>query len=159
MAKEAVGGYTHAEATPEIRAFLAQRPNVILSTVRKDGSPQLSPVWFLFEDDAILISTVKETAKWKNLRRDPRVALCADEPSTGRMVVAYGVAELIEDDLRPATQRLVEKYVKSQEDVQRHMERIFSRWTRVIVRVQPNKYFSRNLVGVPTSELGTRRWD
>jgi hypothetical protein len=106
----------------------------------------------LFEDDAILISTVKETAKWKNMRRDPRVALCIDEPSTGRMVVAYGAAELIEDDLRPATQLLVEKYVKDPDAVQAHLTRIFSRWTRVLVRVKPDYYFSRNLEGPPTAE-------
>lgn len=157
MPKVVPGGFTHDEASPQIREFLAQRTNVILSTIRKDGSPQLSPVWFLFENDEFLISTAKETAKWKNLRRDPRVALCADEPSTGRMVVAYGAAELLEEDIRPATRRLVEKYIINPEDVEPYLDRIFSTWTRVLVRVKPTSYFTRNVDLSPSGTIPLRR--
>lgn len=126
-----------SEITPSVRQFLETQRNLVMSTVRSDGSPQISPVWYLFDGDAFIISTAKQTAKWHNLLRDPRIALCVDEPDTGRMVVAYGRAELADEDIWDTTRLLVEKYVKQSEEVQAHMERIFKNWTRVIVTVRP----------------------
>jgi PPOX class probable F420-dependent enzyme len=127
------------EITPAVRQFLDTQRNVVISTVRSDGSPQISPVWYLFDGEAFIISTAKETAKWHNLLRDPRVALCVDEPDTGRMVVAYGRAELADEDIWDTTRMLVEKYVKEPAAVQAHMERIFKNWTRVIVKLKPER--------------------
>ena len=75
--------------------------------------------------------------------RDPRIALCVDEPDTGRMVVAYGHAELADEDIWDTTRVLVEKYVKHPQVVQEHMERIFKNWTRVIVKIKPDRIISR----------------
>ena len=129
--------------TPAVRAFLDTQTNVILSTIRKDGSPQISPLWYWFDGEAFIISTAKETAKWHNLRRDPRVALCVDDPETGRMVVAYGRAVLLDEAIWDLTQRLVEKYVHEPEAVQAHMRRIFTNWTRVILKITPEQLITR----------------
>jgi len=32
---------------PAVEAFLEKQPNVVLSTIRRDGSPQISPLWYL----------------------------------------------------------------------------------------------------------------
>ena len=132
-----------SEITPSVQQFLEAQHNLVMSTVRADGSPQISPVWYLFDGDAFIISTAKETAKWHNLLRDPRIALCVDDPDTGRMVVVYGRAELADQDIWDTTRKLVEKYVKQPEAVQEHMERIFKNWTRVIVKVRPDKVIVR----------------
>ena len=127
-----------SEITQSVRTFLETQRNVVMSTVRADSSPQISPVWYLFDGEAFIISTAKETAKWHNLQRDARVALCVDEPDTGRMVVAYGHAELADEDIWDTTRMLVQKYVKHPAAVQAHMERIFKNWTRVIVKIKPD---------------------
>jgi PPOX class probable F420-dependent enzyme len=132
-----------SELTPAVRQFLDTQRNLVMSTVRPDGAPQISPVWYLFDGEAFIISTAKETAKWHNLLRDPRIALCVDEPDTGRMIVAYGRAELADQDIWETTRTLVEKYVKGAVAVQAHMERIFKNWTRVIVKVKPDKVIAR----------------
>ena len=134
-----------SDITPAVRNFLDSQLNVVMSTIRADGSPQISPLWYLFDGESFIISTAKETAKWHNLQRDPRVALCVDEPETGRMVVAYGRATLEDEDIWDTTQRLVEKYVKEPAAVAAHMQRIFANWTRVIVRVKPDKIITRKL--------------
>lgn len=131
------------EITAAVRQFLDTQRNLVMSTVRADGSPQISPVWYLFDGEVFIISTAKETAKWHNLLRDPRIALCVDEPDSGRMVVAYGHAELADEDIRETTRRLVEKYVKDPAEVEAHMERIFKHWTRVIVKVKPERLILR----------------
>ena len=46
-----------------------------LGTLRKDGAPQVDPVWVGREGDRVLIGTGEGTVKAKNTRRDPRVAL------------------------------------------------------------------------------------
>ncbi len=46
-----------------------------LATVDNDGRPQVNPVWFLWDGEQILLSVKAETQKYRNLRRDPHVAI------------------------------------------------------------------------------------
>jgi PPOX class probable F420-dependent enzyme len=46
-----------------------------LSTLSKDGSPHVTPVWAEMVDDLILINTFEESAKVKHIKSDKRVAL------------------------------------------------------------------------------------
>jgi PPOX class probable F420-dependent enzyme len=46
-----------------------------LSTLSKDGSPHVTPVWAEMVDDLILINTFEESAKVKHITSDKRVAL------------------------------------------------------------------------------------
>ena len=135
-----------SEIGPETRLFLESQTNLVLGTVRGDGTPQLSPVWYLWTPDGFLISTISATAKWWNLRRDPRCSACVDDPGTGRMVVAYGRATLEADDVWDSTYRLVAKYYPDdQPGIERHMERIFSDQTRVLLTVAPDRVITRRL--------------
>ena len=63
--------------------FLEDRPTATLGTLRKDGSPQASVVWYLWEDGEFIISTIHTTAKWHNLKRDPRSSVVVEDPETG----------------------------------------------------------------------------
>lgn len=58
--------------------FLRDNHRGALATFRRDGRPQLSLVTVAIDDDArVIISTRQRSAKVKNLRRDPRVAVIA----------------------------------------------------------------------------------
>ncbi len=71
-------------------AFLKERHQGILATVRRDGRPQLSSILYFLDDDGrIKISTTQPTAKVHNLRRDPRAVLHV----TGRSFFGYLVVE------------------------------------------------------------------
>lgn len=135
------------ELGPESRAFLEQMPNLIIGTIRRDGSPQASPVWYLWTGSSFLISTIEATAKWQNLLRDPRCSVCVDKPETGQMVVAYGEATLQTEDVRANTHELVAKYYPGEpERAKAHMERIFdSPDRRVLIDVPPRKIITRKL--------------
>jgi len=91
-----------------------------VSVVKKDGSPLVTPIWFIFEDAAIYF-TPREKSEWFGcLRRDPRIALCIDEqPLPYRKVIIEGVAELVhdigEDDAwRDQYRRIAGRYVDEQ---------------------------------------------
>lgn len=66
-----------AAVTPpeNIAKFLEEKNFLMLATARKDGSPQVTPVWYLWENGHILINTENGRAKAKNIKRDPRVAV------------------------------------------------------------------------------------
>ena len=84
----------------QIRAFLTEGTRTAkLAVVRKDGSPLVTPVWFLVEDDGtIVFTTGKRTVKGRALERDPRVSICVeDDRPPFAFVRVDGVAELSED--------------------------------------------------------------
>lgn len=131
--------------TPAVQHFLEERPTATLGTVRKDGSPQASVVWYLWNGSTFLISTVPSTAKWHNLRRDPRCSVCVEEPESGQMVVAYGRAQLDDGDVWARTRDLVAKYYDDSADTDAHMERIFRTNDRVLIEVIPDRMIPRRL--------------
>jgi len=102
-------------------AFLDE-PGVLMrvAVCRQDGSPLVTPIWFIYEDQAIYF-TPREKSEWfACLRQDPRVSLCIDEqPLPYRKVIAEGHAELIydigQDDLwRDQYRRIAQRYVGSE---------------------------------------------
>lgn len=49
----------------------------VLSTVRRDGTPQMSPVAVAVDGEGrVIVSTRERSAKAKNVRRDPRAWVC-----------------------------------------------------------------------------------
>lgn len=102
----------------EQQAFLAEAGILLhIATVREDGTPLLTPIWFIWEEEAIWFTPRQQSEWFACLRRDPRVSLCIDEQSLPyRKVVVEGTAELIhdlgEDDLwRDRYRRIAERYV------------------------------------------------
>ncbi len=85
--------------TDEARAFLLQGTRTgKLATVRADGSPHVAPIWFLLDGDDLVLTTGADTAKGRNLRRDPRVAISVDdERPPFAFCVVFGTAALSED--------------------------------------------------------------
>jgi PPOX class probable F420-dependent enzyme len=70
-----------------------------LSTVRPDGSPQSSVMWFDWDGAKLRFTHTKTRQKFANLEKEPRVALSiADPDDQYRFVEVRGVVESIEDD-------------------------------------------------------------
>jgi PPOX class probable F420-dependent enzyme len=69
-------------APDEVESFLTHGTRTAkLATVRADGRPQVTPVWFVIDPETgdILFNTAESAVKGKNLLRDPRVTLLVDE--------------------------------------------------------------------------------
>ncbi|HXY56919.1 MAG TPA: PPOX class F420-dependent oxidoreductase [Nitrososphaerales archaeon] len=66
--------------TPEVEKFL-MREKLIgkISTVMRDGSPHLTPIWYMVEDGKIIINTTTERVKYFNIRRDNRVCFLVED--------------------------------------------------------------------------------
>ena len=80
-----------ARADQRLRAELI----VWITTVRADGQPQSSPVWFRWDGATFLIYSQPATQKVGNLRANSRVSLHLDGDGRGGDVVTVeGTAEL-----------------------------------------------------------------
>ena len=80
-----------------LEAFLAEPRNVMVAAIRKDGRPQMTPNWFLWEGGRFLISTTRDRAKYRMFTRDPRVQLAIDDATGFRSVLVDGTAHFDED--------------------------------------------------------------
>ena len=66
-----------------------------LATLGKDGGPQLTEVWFLFEDGKVKVSLNDSRLKTKNLRARPRCSLfILDLANPFRYVDVRGTASM-----------------------------------------------------------------
>ena len=84
----------HAHALERLR----DNPMIWLSSVRPDGRPHIVPVWFVLDDDSILIFSIPDNQKVRNLRQNPNVMLALDDTQGGGDVVMIeGRAELLSD--------------------------------------------------------------
>ena len=94
----------------EALEFLRANPRAVLATFRADGRPQLSPVLAVVDDqDRVVVSTRETAVKTKNLRRDPRIALCVlNEAFFGGFAQIEGSAEIV--SLPDAMEPLVDYY-------------------------------------------------
>jgi PPOX class probable F420-dependent enzyme len=45
----------------------------------KDGRPQVTPIWYMYEGGKLWVNTTKDRVKFRNIRRDPRVCLLVDD--------------------------------------------------------------------------------
>ena len=67
----------------EISAFLASTQNLQVATLGPDGAPHLTTVWFALHDGLLMFETYGSSQKVVNLRRDPRIAVLAEEVEPG----------------------------------------------------------------------------
>ncbi len=132
---------TRNEINSDVEQFLTKQPNLILATLRRNGGPQLSPVWYVWRDGTFFISTVRSTAKWSNLVRDPHCSGIVDSPE-GQYVYVSGVAELDDVDVYDTIREIVRRY-KSEEEFGPHMESIYREGNRGIIRLAPERVVTR----------------
>ena len=86
------------EAPPDFHDLLHAPNTAVLSTVLPDGSLQGSPVWYWFDRVLVHVSTLAGRQKYRNLRRDPRLALTVFDPAQPlRYIEIRGTAELHDD--------------------------------------------------------------
>jgi PPOX class probable F420-dependent enzyme len=69
-----------------------------LTTVGKDGTPQPNPVWFLLDNDSLLIYNRPDANRIAHIGQRPQVALNLDGDGKGSdIVVITGTARVVDD--------------------------------------------------------------
>jgi PPOX class probable F420-dependent enzyme len=131
---------TGSEFGTRVTRHLREDLIVWLVTVGADGTPQPSPVWFLWEGATCLIYSRPGTPKLRNVSERPRVALHFDgDGRGGDIVVLTGSARL--DPAAGPADRLpayVEKYREAMARIGMTPE-TFARAYSVALRVTPRR--------------------
>lgn len=68
---------------PEKLLYLLTDPNCgDLATVRPDNTPQVNPMWFLYDAQShtLRFTHTDKRAKFRNLQRNPGMAMCVMDP-------------------------------------------------------------------------------
>jgi PPOX class probable F420-dependent enzyme len=98
--------------SPHVQERLQRDLIIWLTTVRPDGQPQSSPVWFWWDGSTFLIYSKPDNQKVRSIARNPRVSLNLDgDKEGGDIVTIEGTARVARDE-PPADQvsQYLEKY-------------------------------------------------
>ncbi len=127
--------------------FVEADRHAILATNRSSGPPQLTPVWYLYEDGRFYVSAVDSTVKVRNLRRDPSITLCIDGcRGDSRYVVVSGSATLIEPGQgiqAEMRKRIIRRYQSSDQETERYYE-IAKKNPAVLIVLEPKTIISQD---------------
>jgi PPOX class probable F420-dependent enzyme len=85
-------------------------------TLDADGSPHISAAWIGVEEGEVVIGTLNDQRKLRNLRRDPRIALSiqsdrVNEWGLREYLVLHGTARITEGGAPELLQRLARTYL------------------------------------------------
>ncbi|HET8975599.1 MAG TPA: PPOX class F420-dependent oxidoreductase [Solirubrobacterales bacterium] len=105
-----------ADLPPEARELIESGQLAHLVTLNPDGSPQLTAVWVGIEDGEIVSGHMVPRRKLDNVRRDPRVVLSIESPTTNPIglreyLVVHGTGRVTEGGAADLLQRLAHVYM------------------------------------------------
>ena len=98
------------------RALLESDALAHVVTIDDDGCPHVTLAWVGVEGDEIVLATLPDQRKLRNLRRDPRVVLSVESTTTNEWglleyLVVYGTARVTEGGGAETLQRLAHIYL------------------------------------------------
>lgn len=77
-----------------LAARLGREMTIWIATVRGDGRPHMTPVWYVWLDERVYIAIGSDSQKFRNLRGNQSVALAL--PDTDRVILLEGEAHVAE---------------------------------------------------------------
>jgi PPOX class probable F420-dependent enzyme len=107
-----------------------------VATIGRSGEPQVNPVWFDWDGEHILFSQTIDRQKYKNVQREPRIALSIVDPANPyRYLEVRGTVARIDEDPEYAfINKMAQKYLNEEKYP----------WTqpgeqRVVIVVRPDR--------------------
>lgn len=93
-----------SESGKNLAQRLQHEQVIWLTTVRVDGTPMPTPVWFLWEGESFLIYTLKNSVKLRNIAANPRASLNLNSDESGDEVVVITGRMHVDEEEFPAKQ-------------------------------------------------------
>jgi PPOX class probable F420-dependent enzyme len=132
----------------EITNFLSQSTKTAkISTVSKDGTCHVVPVWFVLDGEDVIFTTGCESVKAKHIMQDNRVSMCIDDQKPlYSFVTMYGNATITTQDKNPDellkwSTIIAERYM-GKENAERYGKRNAVKG-ELLVRVKPTKIIAQ----------------
>jgi PPOX class probable F420-dependent enzyme len=104
------------QVSSRLRAAIEAAPIAHVVTLAKDGTPQATLAWIGLEGDEIVIGTMFDQPKLRNLRSDPRILISFETGDSNAMglnayFVVHGSARVTEGGAPQLLQRLAYSYI------------------------------------------------
>ncbi len=124
------------ELSEKAKGLLKGKNFANVATIRKDGSPQVSPIWVDFDGTHIILNSEETRAKVKNLKRDPRVAISVfnhDNPYE-YVQISGRVVEITTNGGAEGIDKMAQKYLGQEKYPWNKPSDV-----RVVIRIEPEK--------------------
>jgi PPOX class probable F420-dependent enzyme len=103
---------------PVYKQLLDEAVTAVIAVTGRDGRPWLTPVWFNYDGDTVLMNLAEHRSKVECMRRDPRITLLLMNPKNPYhwlSIKATAEREIHEDDPlegRRATETIDRNWIK-----------------------------------------------
>ena len=95
----------------EISDLLSEPHLTHLATVRPDGRPHLTPIWYVETDGKAFVMANANSVKFRNVRHNPKVSLSiATDQRPYKYVVLEGEGRIVDENLYQVIERICIKY-------------------------------------------------
>ena len=126
---------TRSELTAAQRKFLEEKRFAVVGTKNPDGSPHLAVMWYLLDDDAIVVNSAQGRIKDRNLAADPRMSVLVEDEYRwiridGRAVIEHD-QRIAQEDIR----RLAARYYQDERKVDEAVKNNFGKQHRITYRL------------------------
>jgi PPOX class probable F420-dependent enzyme len=124
---------------PESHRDLLERPLFAhLATLRPDGSPQSSVMWFAWDGERVRVSHTRNRQKYRNLEIDPRISFHVQDPENPyrTLEVRGRVQSMVPDPEGVFYQSLQERYD--------FVTPVYDADVRVVITIVPTSFVAVN---------------
>ena len=123
----------------KIETFLAEPHFMALGTIRKDGTPHMTMVWYAYEQEGVFrVSVTTQRVKYRNVSQDPRVSfMIFDEKNPYRYFQATG---RVTDIAKDASFEFIDSLAKRYMGKDRYPYDPERRENRVILTITPERF-------------------
>ena len=130
-----------AKLDPKVEKFLRGKYFGKLATTMRDGSPHVTPIWYMLEDGKILINTTPTRVKYFNIKRDNRICFLVDDGYP--YVIVFGRARMMKErDAKKDIETLAIRYMGATAGRRAARER-YRKQERATIEIIPERVVSQ----------------
>ena len=127
----------------EIDAYLAGPHVAHFASIRQDGTPHISPVWYRWEDSKVTVVSGDSAVKTRNVRQNPKVAISvATDEWPYQYVILEGDATVENANLRDTVRSIFSRYEGTERGAQDADELTRSDQRLVAIIIDVNRVMS-----------------
>jgi PPOX class probable F420-dependent enzyme len=117
-----------------VKQLIEDKSYANIATLMPDGSPHVAMTWVDHEGDLVLINTVEGSQKYRNAKRNPKVAVDICDPANSfRVAMIRGrVSEITLDGAEDHVDKLAKKYMNLEKYPMHAPDR-----KRVLIKIEP----------------------
>ena len=133
--------------TPELRDFLDANPVGVLATLPANGRPRQSLVYYARDGDRLLVSTLADRLKARDVRRSGWASLCAmgHEPPYPSATLS-GPAEILTEDIGGPTAKIAQRMTGDPEQPEPMSDEALAEVGRVVLAITVERVTAANYI-------------